>query len=284
MAKHILITGANSGIGLAATKKLVEYGYSITFLVRSVPKAQHTLQTAQGAKPDVAIDYVLCDLSDMSAVKKAAEEIKAKHNRIDVLLNNAGGIFTELSHTQEGFEKTMAVCHFGHFYLTHLLWPLLQAAEKPRIINTSSGAHQMGKLNFEDPHWQNRSYSASRSYGDAKLANIYFTRSLAQKFGEQGVESHCFHPGVVNTNFGSNFSGIIGFVFNKLVKPFVLTPDKGAETLVYLAHTDELNASNGSYWYKQKPKKPNALAQDDQKAEQLWKLSEEALNINFSKP
>ncbi len=267
--KRFAITGTTSGIGFEVARKLNEKGHELILLNRSPEKAKSN--KAHLPNPDNAT-LITCDLSNSESVKQTAETIKANYSRIDGLINNAGGIFPERQETEEGFEWTFAINHLGHFLLTKALLPLLEKGEAPRIINVSSEAHRQAEPNFDDLQ-MNNGYQSFKAYANAKLFNIYFTRSLAEMSGENGISSVSVHPGFVSTNFGRDFKGPLKMLLF-LLRPFMINQEKGAATVLHLAEEDINESINGQYFKNKKPHKPAPIAFDDEKKNKLWELSE----------
>ena len=188
-------------------------------------------------------------------------------------MNNAGAIFQKREFTVDEFEKTFALNHLGHFLLTMELMDLL-IASKSRVINVSSEAHKMGNLNFEDLQWENRKYNALKAYGDSKLCNIYFSRELHRRFGEDGITAFSCHPGVVRTNFAGESTGFYKFVL-KMIQPFMISPESGAKTQLYLATAEGIERLSGKYFDKSKVAITAPQAKNEQAAIQLWEMSEQ---------
>lgn len=209
-----------------------------------------------------------------------AEEFKAKYNRLDVLINNAGAIYSERLLSPEGYEGQITVNHLSHFLLTGLLLPLMKNTANSRIINVSSQAHKMGKIWFNDLMLE-KEYSGIKSYGQAKLANILFTYELASRLQNTGITVNCLHPGGVNTGFDRHLKGIVNILW-KSFKPFLITSEKGAETSIYLATSDEVNGITGKYFIKKKPVESTKLSLDADVAKELWKRSEELTGFVYS--
>ncbi|MGF7077886.1 SDR family oxidoreductase [Mucilaginibacter sp. UYCu711] len=267
-----VITGATSGIGEATAIALAKKGHGLYLLVRDVAKGEVLKKQLVAETGNKEIHIIYCDLTDLATVVKAADELTAKLFNINVLINNAGGMFNNFTLTKDGFELTFASNHLGHFLLTKRLMPLLEKGHA-RIINLSSDLHKSGKPdldNFKNP----ATYSAIKAYGNSKLFNIYFTKSLAERYKDKGITSYALHPGVVKTSFNSKLTGFIKFFFS-LATPFMISPEKGAETSVYLATAPKLETKSGQYFYKKKVKKPAAIANDTNARNNLWALSEE---------
>lgn len=271
-AKTILITGATSGIGTQTALTLAKQGHALYLLVRNTNKGDQVKNDIIAETKNQNIYVIACDLADLHSVSKAAAEIKSQLNSIDVLINNAGGIFPEREVSKDGFEITFASNHLGHFLLTMSLMPLLQKG-KARIISVSSDAHKTAKVNFDDLQFE-KDYSSMKAYGNAKLFNIYFTRSLAERYANKNITAYSLHPGVVNTGFGSQSTGFVKFLLS-VARPFMITPEKGAQTSVYLAAEPGIESLSGQYFNKKKPIEPSSAANNNVARQTLWVKSEE---------
>jgi len=272
--KLIAITGPTGGIGKATAEELARKGYRLALFARNQEKLKElSKQLLSLGSPEV--EHFTCDLADLKSVRRAAQEFRGKFDRLDVLINNAGGIIPKLRYSADDTEYSFAMNHLGHFYLANLLKDSLAESDDPRMISVSSVAHIMGKLDFSDLAKRKGSYSAFKVYADAKLCNIYFTREAARRWADFGLKAYCLHPGVVRTGFGSEYSGIMGLLI-KLGAVFMISPDKGTETSVFLATTDK-DHKNGSYFIRKKKARTSKIAQDMSIASQLWKFSEELL-------
>jgi NAD(P)-dependent dehydrogenase (short-subunit alcohol dehydrogenase family) len=271
-AKTILITGATSGIGTQTALALAKLGHTLYLLVRNTDKGNRVKNDIIAETQNQNIYVVECDLTGLKNVSKAAAEIKAQVNSIDVLINNAGGIFPARQLSTDGFEMTFALNHLGHFLLTMKLMPLLQKG-KARIINVSSDAHKAAKVDFDDLQFE-KAYSSMKAYGNAKLFNIYFTRSLAERYANTHVTAYALHPGVVNTGFGSQSTGFIKFLLS-IARPFMITPEKGAQTSVFLATEPGIEPLSGQYFKNKKPIGPSSAANNNVARQALWLKSEE---------
>ena len=270
-----VITGATSGIGKETALALAKKGHAIYLLVRDVEKGEQVKQQIISASKNNDIYVVFCDLADLDSVRAAADTLKGSLAGINVLINNAGGVFAQRELSKDGFEMTFAVNHLGHFLLTNLLLALLVKGQG-RVINVSSEAHRMGKPRFKDLQWQDTDYSPLKAYAMAKLFNIYFTRSLAIKFGPKGVTAFALHPGLVNSNFGADLGGI-GKTLLWLSRPFMITPELGAQTTIFLATANRIDAKSGQYFKNKEVQSPSALAIDDLNRQKLWDLSVEMI-------
>lgn len=266
--KIVIITGASDGIGLEAARQLHAQGASVVIIGRSPEKTK-------AAASELEVPYYVTDFTKLEQVRTLADSLCKAYPRIDVLANNAGGIFGERELTVDGFETTMQVNHLAHFLLTNLLMDVL-IASKATVINTSSIANQgLSDFDIHDVNMEKK-YSATKAYGNAKLENILFSKELNTRFGSKGVAAVSFHPGIVATNFGSESNGIFRFLyhgpFRKLMR--LMTPAQGADTLVWLATTEpRKDWTPGEYYVKRRVTKANDKAYDPELARSLWEQS-----------
>ena len=277
----ILITGGNSGIGFAAAQMLAKAGATTVLLARNKTKGQSAIEEIKKFAGHDRVGLVIGDLSNLSSLQLAAEQYKTAFGKLDILINNAGGMFPEKKTTQDGFEYTFGINHLGHFYLTAQLLDLLKASPQGKIINVASEASKMGTMDFEDLMFDNNNYSELKAYGRAKLANIIFTYSLAEKLKETGIQSYSMHPGPVRTNFGNESKGIMKWMI-KLMRPFFLTPKQGADTIVWLASEKQPGEMNGKYFAKRKPIQSKLETYESKVQEQLWQISEKLTGASYA--
>jgi len=272
--KVVVMTGGTSGIGLIAAERLAEKGARIVLVARDKARGEQTLARLRQAGPKANHTIHYADLLRLSEMKRVAAEIAAAEPRIDVLMNNAGAVFSARKQTEDGLERTFALNHMSYFVVSQGLQQRLFSTPGARVVNTASDAHKGKKLDFSDLQSE-KSYSGFRVYGQSKLCNILFTREMARRWAASGVTVNCLHPGFVATRFGDESGGgLAGLI--RFAKLFAISPEKGAETMVYLASSDadEVKRANGLYFYKSRPATPTKEAQDDQAAQRLWAESE----------
>jgi NAD(P)-dependent dehydrogenase (short-subunit alcohol dehydrogenase family) len=279
--RTVIVTGANSGIGKATAEALASAGARVVITARDEAKGNSAVAEIRDATGSDAVHLVVFDLADLASVRSGADEILETFDRIDVLVNNAGVVLTDRTETADGYEATLAINHLGPFLLTTLLTERLVASAPARVVNVASTAHRSARdgMGFDD--LQSRvGYRGMQVYGRSKLANILFTVELAKRLGGTGVTANSLHPGVVATGYGrdGDTRGVVSFGLS-VIKPFVLTPQKGARTSVYLASSADVEDVTGAYFVKCKSRQPSAAARDDAAAAQLWKLSEELVSL-----
>jgi len=272
---NLAITGPTSGIGSVAFQELCPEFNLVFLLARSKEKADRLISTLPEDQKEKVI-FIPLDLADMDSVKNAAISLLKRTEQLDVLINNAGGIFPKKEMTKDGFELTLSANHLGHFLLTNLLLPILLKSKDPKIINVSSEAHRAAKVDLSNLNYEKSRYSSFNAYANVKLFNILFTKSLIDRYGAKGLTSYALHPGVVNTNFGKEADGIFN-MFWKLAKPFMITSKEGAQTTIFLAKSKIPQKQNGFYFKKNKPLVPSGLARSKDLREKLWEKSEAML-------
>jgi len=264
----VLITGATRGIGRAAALELAARGDEVVLVGRDRARVADVAGATRAAGGGAPVHEHVADLELMAQVRGLAAAVRDRHERIDVLANNAGALFAKRRETAEGLERTFALNHLAPFLLTSLLRDRLAGG---RVVTTASSAHHSGLLDLGDLQ-SRRSYDAMRVYGTSKLCNILFTRELARRAPE--LHANCFHPGVVRTGFAKNESGRWR-VGATLVAPFLRSPAHGARSLVWLAVDEEAAALTGAYVQDERVVAPSAQAQDDALARALWERSAE---------
>jgi NAD(P)-dependent dehydrogenase (short-subunit alcohol dehydrogenase family) len=271
--KQVLITGATRGIGLAAAEALAARGANVAIVGRNKTALRIAAARVTAAqRKAAAVDTLLADLSSQAAVRKLAGEVLGRYPRLDVLINNAGAMYARRQMTEDGVELTWAVNHLAPFLLTTLLRERLQASAPARIVTTASAAHQGARIPFADLNAE-RSYRGFERYGQTKLANILFTRELARRLEGSGATATCFHPGLVATGFNRN-NGLIMDLGMTILRPVSRSPQKGAETLVWLATLPQSALADGGYYFDKQQVMPSPEAQDMDTARRLWEVSE----------
>ncbi|HYL39413.1 MAG TPA: SDR family oxidoreductase [Bryobacteraceae bacterium] len=270
--KVVVITGGTSGIGSVAAETLAGMGARIVLVARDQARAEAELVRLRAKAPGSPHSVHLGDLSRLEDMRRVGREIAAAEPRIDALINNAGALFSRRTLTADGLELTFATNHMSYFVLTELLRERLLASAPARVINTSSDAHKGARIDFADLQ-SARDYSGFKVYGRSKLCNILYTRELARTLAGTGVTANCLHPGFVATRFGDQSGGLLSPAV-RLAKTFAISPEKGAETIVYLASSDDVAGVSGEYFYKCRPATPTQEARDDAAARRLWQESE----------
>jgi len=281
--KICLVTGATLGIGKETGGGRArqgppgvlgggpEAGPHVVIVGRDEARTRETVAWIEREAGGARVDFLVADLSSQAEVRRLAEEFKRRYARLDVLLNNAGAIFTQRELTVDGIERTWALDHLAEFLLTELLLDRLEASAPSRIVNVASAAHTTGTMDFDNLQGE-RKYSGLGAYSRAKLANILFTFALARRLAGKGVTANCLHPGVVATGFGQNTPGFVKTLF-RLLRPFLITPDKGAATSIYLAASPDVANVTGKYFAKCKPIASSKLSTDVAVQERLWEVS-----------
>ncbi|MFN8374668.1 MAG: SDR family oxidoreductase [Anaerolineae bacterium] len=277
LGKVCLITGATSGIGKSLAKALAAMNATMVLVGRSEARAEATMTEIAVQTKNPHIEYLIADLSRPAEVRRLAEEFRQRYARLDVLVNNAGAIFGKRQESADGIEMTFALNHLSYFLLTTLLLDALKAGAaalgKPaRVVNISAGAHFAGHLDFNDLQ-NKRFYNGWRAYAASKLANVLFTYELARRVDAAQIVTNAVHPGVVATRFGRGDVGLTSLFF-KLSRPFLLSPEKGADTPLYLATSDEIEGTTSRYFEKRRAVKSSFTSYDVDSARRLWDISE----------
>lgn len=279
-----LVTGANGGIGLETAKVFAERGATVVMAGRDAAKLERAVDEVARTAPAGRAEPLLCDLASLRSVREAAEQFRARHARLDLLVNNAGLFLSDRRLTEDGFESTIGINHLGHFLLTHLLRDRIFASSGARVINVASNAHRAAKkLDTDDLHAARRPYGGVRAYAESKLANVLYTRELARRWSDRGVRVNAVHPGVVNTRISADGDarGLVRWLWD-LGRPFMLTPADGAKTTVHVATSEEGGSVSGRYFAKSAQVTPSRQALDDALAARLWDASERAVGVSAS--
>jgi NAD(P)-dependent dehydrogenase (short-subunit alcohol dehydrogenase family) len=268
-----LVTGATTGIGLATAVGLARSGARVILGARTRERGEAARRRVAAATGSDRLEVVVADLSAQAEVRRLAEEVAATHAALDVLVNNAGMVFSERGETTDGIERTWALNHLAPFLLTNLLTDLLVAGAPARVVTVSSNAHTRAHLDLDDPQFARRRYRAFAVYGQSKLANILFTVELARRLQGRGVTANCLHPGFVRSEFGTRTHGWLRLGIG-IARPFGLTPEQGARTSIYLATSPEVADVTGRYFVNCRPAQPRPQATDPEMARRLWEVSE----------
>ena len=277
--KVVVITGANAGIGKETAVGLASMGATTVLACRDEEKASSAAAEIKSRSGNDDVHVVALDLADLASVRACAASIETSWSRLDVLVNNAGGMWTGRRTTAPGFEWHFGVNHLGHFFLTNLLLPRLVSSAPARVINVTSHGHHMAVrgMRWDDLQYERR-YTAMGAYAHSKLANILFTRELARRLDPSQVTVNAVHPGPVRTRFGmdGDMKGIVG-LGNLLVRPFEISAEAGARTSIFLAADPSLEGQTDGYWVRCRPGHPSRAARDDAAAKRLWAESERLL-------
>ncbi len=278
--RTVVITGANSGVGKATAVALAAAGARTVITARHEARGRQAVEDIRRASRSDQVDLVVFDLADLASVRAGARQLLDACEQIHVLVNNAGLVLSHRTETTDGFETTFATNHLGPFLLTRELTGRLQASAPARVVTVASTAHRSARrgLDFDDLQSE-RGYAGMQAYGRSKLANILFTTELARRLAGSGVTANSLHPGTVATGFArdDDASGLLAFGV-KVIKPFILTPEKGARTSVYLASSPDVAGVTGQYFVKCKPRSPSAAARDEAAAARLWSVSEQLVD------
>ncbi len=272
--ENCLVTGANSGIGFETAKALARMGARVGLICRTPAKCEDAKSAILQAVPSAELDGFTADLSSQAEIRRVAADIKRTYPKIDVLINNAGIVENTFKRSVDGIEMTFAVNHLAYFLLTNLLLELIKAAAPSRIINVSSAAHFGARMDFDNLQGE-KGYNGWRAYSQSKLANILFTYELARRLAGTGVTVNCLHPGVIGTKLFRNL-GII----NTLAGIFLASPEKGAETSVYLASSPEVEGVTGKYFDNKRAVPSSSASYNEADAKRLWQISAELTHLS----
>ncbi|HXP12882.1 MAG TPA: SDR family oxidoreductase [Stellaceae bacterium] len=276
--KTVVITGATSGLGSVAAERLAQLGARLVLVARNRTKAEAMARTLRDRHPGLEAQILIADLSSLAEIRKLAAALPEAAPRIDVLINNAGAIFSRRETTVDGLERTFALNHMAYFLLTVLLLDRLKAGAPARIVNVASEAHRNASLDFGDLQTE-KNYSGWLAYRRSKLANILFTSELARRLEGSTVTANCLHPGFVATSFGDNNGGPFRLAVGLAKRFMAISPCQGGETLVYAASAPEIAGMSGVYFDKNLPREPSAAAQDNETAKRLWNASERLASL-----
>ena len=280
--KVVIVTGATSGIGWEASVSFARMGARLIMIGRDAVKTGQRVEEVRQRSESRTVDSFLCDFASQAQVRRLAEEFRARYDRLHVLVNNAGTVFTKRTLTVDGVESTFAVNYLGPFLLTNLLLDVLKASAPARVIIVSSSGHYSGTMDFDDLGFEH-GYQIMRAYGRSKLAAVLFTRELAKRLEGTNVTVNALHPGTVATSIWDRAPAYTRPIFSVAKRLFMISPEAGAETIVYLATSPEVEGKTGLYFEKNRAKFPSRLAQDDAVAKRLWDESARLVKLPAGK-
>ncbi len=272
--KVCIVTGANSGIGKVTALGLAKMNATVVMLCRNKETGEIAQEEIINESGNKNIDLLLCDLSSQDQIRKFVSEFNQKYQNLHVLINNAGVMAAKRNICVDGFEMNFAVNHLGPFLLTNLLLDVLKKSAPSRIVNVSSAAHRMAKIDFDDLQCENKKHRLFRVYGNSKLAFMLFTYELSRKLEGTGVTVNAVHPGMINTNLGREMSKFSQW-FGKLI---FKSPEKGAETSIYLASSPEVEGITGKYYIKKQQQQSSEESYNQEDAKKLWEISAKLTN------
>jgi retinol dehydrogenase 14 len=276
----VLITGGTSGIGKATAVAMAAMGANVVVVGRNQERGGAAVEEIKAQSHNESVELMLADLSVQAEVRRLAEEFLERYDRLDVLVNNAGLVQSKRTETPDGIETTLAINHLAPFLLTNLLLGCLEQSAPSRVITVSSEAQRWGTMDFEDMQ-SRRKYRGFPVYGMTKLANIMFTYELAERLDGTGVIANCLHPGSVGTNFGQNNRGAMALFF-RTFKPFMRSPEQGADTLIWLASSPEVDGVSGKYFSDRKEIEAKKVAYDPAARRRLWEISEDLTGLKVA--
>jgi len=280
--KTVLVTGATSGIGLEASVALARQGARVIMVGRNQAKTEAARADVASRSGSKEVSYLLADFASQASVRALANAVRSQADRLDVLVNNAGGVNKARTVTADGIETTFAVNHLGYFLLTNLLLDLVVKSAPARVVTVASVGHRRGTLDFEDLGFERGGYSIMRAYSRSKLANILFANELARRRAGSGVTSNSLHPGSVDTNIWSGAPLWAKPIIQVLLRPFFISAEKGGERIVQLAASPELEGVTGKYFEDGKVVDPAPLARDASLATRLWDVSARMVGLAAS--
>jgi len=276
--KVCLVTGGNSGIGKSVALGLAKMGATVVVVSRNKEKGETAVTDTVEKSGNKNLELIQADMSSQNSIRQLVNEFRARHEKLHLLINNAGVYLTKRSETEDGLESTFAVNHLGPFLLTSLLVDILKASAPSRIVNVTSDAHKGARVNFDDLQGE-RKFSGWQAYGQSKLAMILYTRGLAKKLEGTGVTVNSAHPGVVRTNFAKNNGGLVMLGF-RFLGMFFISPESAAKRILYVATSPDLEGVTGKYFTKMHEVKSSQESYDDDSARRLWQISEQLTHLS----
>jgi len=276
--KVCLVTGGNSGIGKSVALGLAKMGATVVVVSRNKEKGETAVTDTVEKSGNDNVELIQADMSSQNSIHQLVNEFRARHEKLHLLINNAGVYLTKRSETEDGLESTFAVNHLGPFLLTSLLVDILKASAPSRIVNVTSDAHKGARVNFDDLQGE-RKFSGWQAYGQSKLAMILYTHGLAKKLEGTGVTVNSAHPGVVRTNFAKNNGGLVMLGF-RFLGMFFISPESAAKRILYVATSPDLEGVTGKYFTKMHEVKSSQESYDDDSARRLWQISEQLTHLS----
>jgi NAD(P)-dependent dehydrogenase (short-subunit alcohol dehydrogenase family) len=270
--KVVVITGSNSGIGRVTATEIAKMGAQVVMVCRNKDKSEAVRDDINALTGLNNCDLFLCDISSKESVRQFGKAFRAKYDKVDVLINNAGLIAEKREVNEDGMELMIATNHLGYFLVTHEILPCLKRAASARIVNVASLAHRFSSFREDDMNCEHRRFISMQQYGLSKLCNILFSNYLAKELTNSNITVNSLHPGNIQSNFGKGGDGIWGFLIRNF--GFVLiSPEKGAQTTIHLATSPEVQGKTGLYWYRKNPVIPSGEAISSENARKLWEWS-----------
>jgi NAD(P)-dependent dehydrogenase (short-subunit alcohol dehydrogenase family) len=281
--KVCIVTGSNSGMGKETAMALANMGATVVMVVRNRKRGEKALTEVINKTGTQSTVLMICDMSSAGSIRKFAKEFAEKYERLDVLINNAGAVFSKRQLSVDGFELTLAVDYLGPFLLTQELLPLLKSGAPSRIINIVSGLFKLGRISLDDiqneKNYKGFSYARANAYANAKLMLLMFTYELARRLQGTRVTVNAVQPGLVATNLGKNSGSRMQSFMFMMMRPFLASPRKGSETAVYLASSHEVEGVTGKCFSKLKEISTTPITYDQQVQKSLWDATMKMLGL-----
>lgn len=275
--KICMVTGANAGIGYVTALELARLGAEVIMVGRNPIRIQQSVEKIRHVISGAKISFLLADLSSQTQIHQLAEGFKAEYDRLDVLVNNAGGYFLKRQLSVDGIEMTFALNHLNYYLLTHLLMDCLEASKAARVVNVSSNAHKKQQLYLDDLQSVRR-YNGLKAYGRSKLANILFTYELARRLKGTAIMVNALHPGLVSTDIGKNNGWLVSKIWSYITRNG-LTPEQGARTNIFLASAPDVEGVSGKYFVREKAVPSSDASYDLESARHLWEISKQMVTL-----
>jgi len=276
--QNIVVTGATGGIGKATAMGLAALGARVGIVGRDRARLTAAADDLRLGSANDEIDGFEADLSSQAHVRRVAAEVLERYPRLDILVNNVGGLWAHRHVTEDGLERTFALNHLAPFLLTSLLVDRMVAEGSGRIVIVTSSAEALGRIDFDDLQ-STKSYSGQRAYNQSKLANVLFTYELARRLYDTAVTANAVHPGVTRTGFAVADQPK-SYSMSWMARPFMRSPERGADTVVWAASSSELDGVTGGYFHDRRPKRSSERSHDEAIAKRLWRVSEELVGIS----